>query len=137
VDQSPPAAAESETSIRVLVVDDNPTNRRVLEMILEIISARTVCVENGALAVAEVQRAGFDVILMDLQMPVMDGLAATRAIRDLECAMHRRRTPILVVSANTLPRDVEASREAGADRHLAKPVMPQELLGAVMGATLH
>ncbi|MDD3838410.1 MAG: response regulator, partial [Phenylobacterium sp.] len=76
----------------------------------------------------------FDLVLMDMQMPVMDGLAATRAIRDFEAARPDRvRTPIVMLSANAMQQHKDEAIAAGADRHLAKPVTPAGLLGAVAG----
>jgi len=73
----------------------------------------------------------FDIVLMDLQMPVMDGLTAIREIRKFELAHGRRRTPVLAVTANAMSEHVAASRAAGADHHIAKPVVPQVLLTAI------
>jgi two-component system, sensor histidine kinase len=73
----------------------------------------------------------FDCILMDMQMPEMDGIEAIRQIRALERAGGRQRTPIICVSANALAEHVTASRRAGADGHLAKPFRPQALLEAL------
>jgi CheY-like chemotaxis protein len=73
----------------------------------------------------------FDAVLMDIQMPVMDGLEATRRIRDWERATRRRPSPILIVSANCLKEHVEAGRAAGADGHLNKPISAAELLTAL------
>ncbi len=116
---------------RVLVVDDNPTNRRVAELILQTIEAETTCVEDGAQAVAAFQSAPFDVILMDMMMPVMDGVTATRAIRAIESRDGRAPTPIIMLTANSLPEHVEASLAAGADFHLPKPISPSALFDAL------
>jgi CheY-like chemotaxis protein len=115
----------------VLVADDNPTNRRVAELMLAAIGAEVASVENGAEAVAAVGAEGFDLILMDLKMPVMDGLSAIAAIREAELAEGRARRPIVVLSANTAAEDVEASLAAGADGHLGKPIRPDALLSAL------
>lgn len=120
-----------EGPIRVLAVDDHLTNRMVMETILELISADVVLAEDGAQAVTAFQTGHFDVVLMDLQMPIMDGLTATRRIRDLERASGAPRTPVLAVTANTLSQHVEAARQAGVDRHLAKPITPDGLLAAM------
>jgi CheY-like chemotaxis protein len=73
----------------------------------------------------------FDLVLMDVQMPVMDGLAATRAIRELERSTGRTRTPIISITANAMPEDVRRSLDAGSDTHLAKPIRPDKLIDAV------
>lgn len=120
-------AADPRTIRRVLVVDDNPTNRRVAEMILAGAGVDVVCVEDGVQAVDAFVHDRFDVILMDMMMPVMDGIAATRAIRRLEVAESRDRTPLVMLTANTLPEHIAASLDAGADVHLAKPITPTGL----------
>jgi CheY-like chemotaxis protein len=117
--------------IRILLADDHPTNRAVIEVIVGMINARLVSVENGAQAVEAFKADPFDLVLMDLQMPVMDGVSAIREIRSFEAAEGRAPTPILVVSANAMSEHVAASREAGADAHIAKPVLPNALLSAI------
>jgi len=77
------------------------------------------------------QREPFDLVFMDLQMPVMDGYQATREIRAIEDRNHGRRTPIVVVSAFTRAGDIARAAEAGADEHLGKPVNVPQLLGAI------
>jgi CheY-like chemotaxis protein len=119
------------SALRVLAADDHPTNRLVVETVLSLVSAEVVSVENGAQAVAAAEADRFDVILMDLQMPVMDGLEATRRIRAREAAAGGPRTPLLVVTANTLSEHLQAAMAAGADAHMAKPVTPEGLLGAI------
>jgi CheY-like chemotaxis protein len=89
-----------------------------------------VSVENGADAVEAWRGGAFDLVLMDLRMPVMDGLAAIKAIRRAE-APGLPRAPIIVISANTSPTDREASARAGADRHIGKPLKAEELFAAI------
>jgi CheY-like chemotaxis protein len=89
-------------------------------------------VENGEQAVRAFAAETFDLILMDMQMPVMDGPAATRSIRRAEAGRPERpRTPIIMLSANAMRRHCEEAIAAGADLHLAKPVTVASLLGAV------
>jgi CheY-like chemotaxis protein len=116
--------------LRVLAADDNPTNRKVVELMLGAAGAEVVSVENGAEAVDAWRAGAFDVVLMDLRMPVMDGLAAIKAIREAE-APGLPRAPIIVISANTSPVDREASAKAGADRHIGKPLRAEELFAAI------
>jgi signal transduction histidine kinase/NO-binding membrane sensor protein with MHYT domain/CheY-like chemotaxis protein len=123
-----PVAGEG---FRVLVVDDNIVNRQVLQLILESAGIDHESVENGQEAVDAVTHGAFDAVLMDIQMPVMDGLEATRRIRAWETESRRPRAPIYIVSANCLPEHVEAGQAAGADGHLNKPVTVAELLGAL------
>ena len=132
--EAPTADAEAETPFRVLIVDDNATNRHVLELILSQIGAELVSVEDGRQAVDAYAERPFDVVLMDIQMPVMDGLAATREIRRIEQDRGAPRTPVVIVSANCQPEHIQAGREAGADDHLAKPVNAAALMSALEAA---
>jgi CheY-like chemotaxis protein len=106
----------------ILLADDHPTNRKVVELMLSDTDADLLTVENGLEALDAFKAGRFDVILMDMQMPVMDGLTAIREIRALEAAEGRPRTPIVMLTANALPEHVASAREAGADAHLAKPI---------------
>ena len=78
--------------------------------------------------------AAYDLALIDLQMPVMDGLSAIAMIRADEAAQGRERMPIIVLSANVMPEHLSASRAAGADAHIGKPINAQELFGAIATA---
>jgi PAS domain S-box-containing protein len=117
--------------LRILLVDDHATNRKVVQLILGTVGVETMSAENGAEAVAAFETNPFDLVLMDLQMPVMDGLTAIRHIRRCEAARGGRRTPILVLSANTMPEHLDGSNAAGADGHLAKPITAPVLLAAL------
>ena len=134
-DSSPPAPVAHDADgppLRVLIADDNPTNRKVLELMLGAAGAEVVSVENGQQAVEAWRGGAFDVVLMDLRMPVMDGLDAIRAIRKAE-APGLPRAPIIVISANTSPDDLRASNAAGADRHIGKPIRAEALFEAISG----
>jgi PAS domain S-box-containing protein len=117
--------------LRILLVDDHATNRKVVQLILGTVGIETMSAENGAEGVAAFETNPFDLVLMDLQMPVMDGLTAIRHIRRCEAARGGRRTPILVLSANTMPEHLDGSNAAGADGHLAKPITAPVLLAAL------
>ncbi len=117
----------------VLLAEDNPTNQRVVEVILQGADIDLVVAENGVQALEAFRQRSFDCILMDMQMPEMDGIQATREIRAIEAQTGRPRTPIICVSANALAEHVAASRHAGADSHLAKPFRAQALLDALVG----
>ncbi len=119
-------------TVRVLMADDHPVNRRVVEMILAQANVALTSVEDGAQAVQAMRDGDYDLVLMDMQMPVMDGLTATREIRLHEAAMGLRRTPIVMLTANALPEHVSAAEAAGADRHLPKPFDAAELLHLVV-----
>jgi len=127
--QGTAASVRSGDGFRVLLADDNPTNRRVVELMLDAAEIEVVSVENGAEAVSALRAGAFDLVLMDLRMPVMDGLEAIAAIRAAEPP--GQRLPIIVVSANAGPEDRDASAAAGADRHIAKPIRAETLFGAI------
>ncbi|HTI67173.1 MAG TPA: PAS domain S-box protein [Caulobacteraceae bacterium] len=127
----PTAQSDTPEILRVLVADDHATNRRVVEMIMAIAGAELVSVENGALAVEAFRNNRFDVVLMDMQMPVMDGLTAIREIRKFEAAQRLPRTPIIALTANAMAEHVTQCLGAGADRHIAKPILPADLLDGV------
>ena len=115
---------------RVLLVEDHPVNRQVVELILgEAVALE--CAGDGFEGLEAFKARSFDVVLMDMQMPVMDGLEATREIRALERAGARGRTPIVMLSANAFNDHVALALTAGADFHLAKPVTADTLLAAL------
>lgn len=130
----PLADALPAPSMRVLVADDNATNRKVIELMLGAAGAYPTSVADGQQAVEAWTAGAYDVVLMDLRMPVMDGLAAIRAIRAAEAATGRARTPVIVLSANTSPQDHRASAAAGADGHIGKPIQAGDLLAALAEA---
>jgi signal transduction histidine kinase/ActR/RegA family two-component response regulator len=137
-----PAAEESlqigETNedrpLHILLADDHPTNRRVVELMLDGGLAALTSVEDGAQAVEAFRGGQFDLVLMDMQMPVMDGLAAIREIRRIEAASRLRRTPVIMLTANALPEHISDAAAAGADAHLAKPFTANALFGAIDAA---
>jgi signal transduction histidine kinase/CheY-like chemotaxis protein len=118
----PRQAAPELAALRVLAAEDNATNQLVLKTLLAQVGVEPTLVENGQLAVEAWESGAFDLILMDMQMPVMDGLTATRRIREGETLQGRSPTLIVALSANVLTHQVEAYREAGMDAHLAKPI---------------
>ncbi len=117
--------------IRLLAAEDHPVNRQVLAMLLSQAGITPHIVENGALAVEAWQDGDWDLILMDVQMPVMDGPTAARAIRALEAATGRRPVPIIALTANVMTHQVEEYRQAGMTPVVAKPIVLEELLGAI------
>jgi CheY-like chemotaxis protein len=120
--------------LRVLAAEDNPTNQMVLSTIIQIFGADLQLADNGALAVAAWDGGDFDVILMDIQMPVMDGISATREIRSREAAQSRARTPIIALSANAMVHQIKEYVEAGMDGHVAKPIELPKLHAALDAA---
>ena len=125
------ASASGGRAVRVLVADDHATNQMVVKMMLDQFGVDSVIVDDGLKAVEALRAGPFDAVLMDMQMPVMDGLEATRLIREEERAAGRPRTPILMLSANALPEHRRAGEQAGADGHVAKPVTVAGLMGAL------
>jgi PAS domain S-box-containing protein len=117
--------------MRILVADDHPTNLKVAELILRPFGAEVISATNGAEALLSFRTQALDLILMDMQMPVMDGLAAVRSIRALEMASTRQPVPILMLTANAQPEHVEAGRIAGANGHVAKPITSESLIRAI------
>ncbi len=128
----PPApAAPRATPVRVLLAEDHPVNRRVVELILAGAGVELTSVENGRLALDALEAQRFDLVLMDVQMPVMDGVTAIRELRAREAREGAARTPVVAFTANAGADQAAASRDAGADEHLTKPVSADRLLDAV------
>lgn len=122
---------EAADALRILIAEDNPVNRVVIQAILEQAGVSPVVVNDGREAV-EAWRSGlWDLILMDVQMPVMDGITATRLIREEEVGRDGPPTPILALTANVMTHQQDAYREAGMDGTVAKPIDPAKLLGAM------
>jgi signal transduction histidine kinase/ActR/RegA family two-component response regulator len=119
---------------RILLAEDHPINRKVVELILGSAGAVLVHAADGEAAVRIAAEEDFDLILMDMQMPVMDGLTAIRAIRSRERTENLPRIPILTLTANAMAEHVQAAHEAGSDGHVTKPVSAQTLMTSVMQA---
>jgi signal transduction histidine kinase/ActR/RegA family two-component response regulator len=117
----------SAAPLRILVAEDNPTNQTLLRMILERDGHVVVVANHGREAVARYGEGGFDLVLMDMQMPEMDGLDATRAIRTLEAEQGMAAVTILAITANAMQGDRERCLEAGMNDYLSKPVRPVDL----------
>jgi signal transduction histidine kinase/ActR/RegA family two-component response regulator len=115
-----PAAAAPLSPLRVLLAEDNATNQYLITAFLQADGHRLVTVTDGAAAVEAAAAGGFDVVLMDVQMPVLDGLAATRAIRALPGPAGR--VPVIALTANAMSGDREQCMAAGMDDYLSKPV---------------
>ena len=120
--------------LRVLLAEDHRMNQRVVHLILANQGAEVVTVDDGVEAVAAFRTGEFDVVLMDIQMPRMDGLSATRAIRDIEDERGAGRTPIVVLSANAMAEHIDETLAAGADLHVAKPITAASLLAGIQAA---
>lgn len=122
-----------QCSMHVLLVEDNVTNQKVARHMLDKAGCRVDVAGNGAEAVAAFKDVSYDLILMDVQMPVLDGLAATREIRSLEKANQSSQnsnghvTPIVALTANAMKEDRKSCLDAGMDDYLAKPINPDDL----------
>jgi signal transduction histidine kinase/ActR/RegA family two-component response regulator len=138
------AAGEAATDVgallagrRVLLAEDHPVNQRVVALILEPMGVELTLVGDGEQAIEAAAAGRYDVILMDLHMPKVDGLTAIRAIRAAEAARSAPRTPIVALTADALAEHMAATRAAGADQHLSKPIRPDaliEVLAEILGA---
>ena len=125
---------EDERPLRILAADDNATNRQVLQALLGPLDVELTQVENGLEAVEQWRAGQFDLILMDIQMPEMDGTQATQIIRSEEAKTGRRPIPIFALSANAMAHQVQSYLAAGMSGHIAKPVDVSklyEVLGSV------
>jgi signal transduction histidine kinase/CheY-like chemotaxis protein len=132
-----PAAPDTDAEpgeIRVLAAEDNDTNQLVLKTLLAQAGIEPTLVENGKQALEAWESQSWDLILMDIQMPVMDGVVATRAIRERERATGRRRTPILAVTANAMTHQVAEYESVGMDGVVPKPIDMVALLNAMQQA---
>ncbi len=117
--------------LRILLVEDLEDNRDLVALFLKDTPCRIEIAENGEIAVQKFQSAAYDLVFMDIQMPVMDGRAATVAIREWEHEHHRPPTPILALTANALKEEADLSLAAGCTAHLTKPIKKSTLLTAI------
>ncbi|MFT6051149.1 MAG: CheY-like chemotaxis protein/HPt (histidine-containing phosphotransfer) domain-containing protein [Halioglobus sp.] len=129
---SPASSHQSDNSnCLVLVVEDSTVNQEVATTMLDWLGCSVVVAENGVAALEAVQRAEFDLILMDCQMPEMDGLEATRALRRKEQTESTRHIPIVALTANAILGDREKCVQAGMDDYIAKPFDLEDLENAL------
>ncbi|MEI9813223.1 MAG: ATP-binding protein [Acidobacteriota bacterium] len=124
-------AANIRAGMRILVAEDNAENVILLEAYLNGLSLELDLANNGAEALDKRRGGNHDLVLMDIQMPVMDGYTATREIRAWEQATGRPRVPIVALTAHALLHAAAESREAGCDGHLSKPVTREDLIDAI------
>jgi CheY-like chemotaxis protein len=125
---SPPATAERP--LRILLADDGPVNQEVAVGLLHLQGHHVTVVANGSDAVDAVEQESYDVVLMDLEMPILDGLEATRRIRQRE-SHGRQRTPIIAMTAHAVAGHRERCLEAGMDGYISKPIEPDQLFAAL------
>ncbi len=121
---------QPDRKLRILMAEDNPTNQKVVKIMLEKVGHDVVAVKNGKLAFEAIQHGEFDLILMDVQMPEMDGFEATSLIRN-----HQERggihTPIIAMTAHAMKGDRENCLRAGMDDYVSKPIQIRELLRVI------
>ncbi len=129
-----PQGLQPSTAMKLLVAEDNQTNQLVLQALLSSFEIELIFTQNGQEALEAWQCERYDAILMDMQMPVLDGASAIRAIRAQEIRENRPRTPIVALTANALQHQIDAQIEAGADAHAPKPIHLPTLLGAIEAA---
>jgi CheY-like chemotaxis protein len=132
--RSPAVPGEAEIvarPLRILLADDSPDNRMLIRAYLKKTPYALDEAENGQLAYDRYIAGAYDVVLMDIQMPVLDGYTAVRMIRDFERDQRRKRTPIIALTASALDDAVRRARDAGCDMHVSKPVKKTTLLEAI------
>jgi signal transduction histidine kinase/CheY-like chemotaxis protein/HPt (histidine-containing phosphotransfer) domain-containing protein/DNA/RNA endonuclease YhcR with UshA esterase domain len=124
------ATPASMLSLRILLAEDNAVNQRLAVSLLEKRGCTVTVASNGKAAIEEYDRQSFDMVLMDVQMPVMDGFEATAVIRRKE-ELTGRHTPIVALTAHAIKGDRERCLEAGMDAYVAKPILPRELVETI------
>lgn len=117
--------------LNILIVEDNPVNQMVIDELLQEFGHTTVLAENGKQALERVADGGIDLVLMDCQMPVMDGFEATRRLRELEAKSSAARLPIIAVTSNAIKGDRERCLDAGMDDYVSKPINTAKLAAAI------
>jgi two-component system sensor histidine kinase/response regulator len=130
--EKPASSAMPELKLRILVAEDNPTSQLIARKTLEKMGCTVQIAGNGMEATRMAQQAGIDLVLMDFQMPEMDGLEATLIIREGEKQTHRH-LPIIAMTANAMKADHDKCLSAGMDGYLTKPVSPDNLYKAIKG----
>jgi PAS domain S-box-containing protein len=128
----PPGEARA---LRILLADDSSDNRLIVKAFLRKTPFQIDEAENGECVIARIKSNRYDLILMDIQMPILDGFAATRAIREWERARGLPPVPIIALTASALDEDVQRAREAGCNLHVSKPIKKKTLLSAIASLT--
>ncbi|MBM2854604.1 MAG: Hpt sensor hybrid histidine kinase [Steroidobacteraceae bacterium] len=134
-DQSREAAIQARLNLRVLLVEDSQVNREVAVGMLESLGCKVECAHDGSVGVEQALSWGFDLVLMDCQMPLMDGFEATRRIRSKEASLGRAPLPIVALTANALQGDRERCLEAGMNDFISKPFTMKKLREVLRAAT--
>ena len=129
-----PSPPHLDRALKILMADDSQDNRALIRAYLKKTPYRLEEAEDGQQAIDKFISGKFDVVLMDIQMPIVDGYEATTAIRSWERENNRRRTPIVALTASALEEAVQRSKAAGCDAHVTKPVKRSTLLEAIHDA---
>jgi len=124
----------SQKEIHILVAEDNPVNRKVICLLLEKMNIHPDLVGDGEAVLEKLKEKRYDLLIMDVQMPKLDGLETTRLIRDTRSDIPQKDIHILALTAMAMSEDVLACKEAGMDRFLTKPIHPQKLMMAIAAA---
>ncbi len=134
-ERSREAAKPAQLNLRVLLVEDSQVNREVAVGMLESLGCKVDCAHDGSVGVEQALSWGFDLVLMDCQMPLMDGFEATRRIRSKEASIGRQPMPIIALTANALQGDRERCLEAGMNDFISKPFTMKKLREVLRAAT--
>ncbi len=130
--EAPPAPVPTELPPQhILLCEDNEVNVLLVQAMLQPEGHHITVAENGALGLQRLRERAYDLVLMDVQMPGMDGHSATRELRRLEARLGWHHVPVVALTAHAFASDVQASREAGCDDHLSKPISQSALLAAL------
>lgn len=130
-EKSAPSRVFIPRQIKILVAEDNPVNQKVVGMILKRYGFSATIADNGSQLIQRLKQATYDLILMDIQMPGMDGIQATKIIRDSESEIRCKPIPIIAMTAHATHEDELRCLDAGMDGFLAKPVTGKELLSMI------
>jgi CheY-like chemotaxis protein len=131
-EQSP---VHEDKKLRILVAEDHPVNQKFLAFLLQRLGHQATFCDNGELALQALEKEDFDVVLMDIHMPVMDGLTATRTIRSKNCA--KANIPIIALTADVFKEARDSAAAAGVNAFIPKPVQLQELQNALNTHACH
>ena len=129
-DPAPPLRTTSQP-LRILLAEDNATSREVIRRILETEGHRVTIVTNGREVLEVLEEREFELVLMDVQMPELDGIAATRAIRGSDSPLVNRAIPVIALTAHAMEGDRERCLAAGMNAYVSKPVRVAELIAAI------
>jgi len=137
LDKKPEVVGKDQSKLYILLAEDNEINQKIIQYSLTNSGHEVDIAQNGQEAVDMYHKNPYDLVLMDVQMPIMDGYAATKHIRDMESAMPNgeQRIPIVALTANAMKGDREKCLAAGMDEYLSKPFTPQDLLSIIRTVT--